>query len=983
MVYSRSILPTYSILLISLLATLVWADLTSIAWAQSGRKRDTPPANNNPRNPPATNSNSGNNASSGANKKDPANSSSNKNAPLTKILVPTDAAIVAQEYQGLTASFRFKNGITLVVREDHSTPLAACTVRVKAGTVNEPEATPGVAQVVQKLLSEPTNTNDPRLQLRQLAQVTSQVDYESTTYSFIGYNANINKLLELQFTTLQKPTFTDEEIARALKQLSEQEQRRLQDPLQYSQQRLRQLASDRTTTANIINYQQLTKSDIQQFYDTYYQGSNLVVIITGDVIADQVRLISQKFLGTIKANPKINPVSPAKPAALATKATKVRYLAERAEINQTVVSIGYPAPEIKDKEFATLELLRAVMVLGRGAVFTQALLETAYSAQIQVEYLPSPQGNIFAFQTQCSPENLAKAQGALLDKIEFLRRTIIAPGTLLRAKSLLEKGFYDTKTDLVALSQALAFWETHGGYKNFDNYLTQLKAVTAEQVQQFAAKYFQFKTAAVYEYEPQNAPPRIPGTDPLYTLDRFEAYISVLAPRTYQELTREDIVLANEVPIAKQGAERESATSNTNGFIVDLQPQPVRDFSTLRGPRAYVREDSSRPTLAIGFYFQGGRIQETPEQAGLTELMLRAILRGTSKRTTAEVALNLEQLGAKIYLVNEPDFFGFTVDTLSRNAEAVMQLIINLLETPALDKGEINQEKQRLLAELRAQRDDLTITGLQLAQSALYSDHPYSALSLGREASLSLLTEKDVEQWYQKNIKRQVPLVTIVGDTAGSALVGRFLAEGFSRKELDQAISVRNLVFSAQRQRLITHKGNQSIIAVNFFGPEGKNPDIFSYELAVHFLNNVINNAKATLQAQGTNFDFTINYQPRLLAGHLAITLNTTPEKESLVRQMLDQELRKISKAELTDNELETARNQALTQLLAQLRQHPERAAVYARHAYFSLPVINVDTLVEKLKAVTKEEVKRTLTKYFASERQSTAVVRGTPETNK
>src|SRR5207249_3680085 len=126
-------------------------------------------------------------------------------------------------------------------------------------------------------------------------------------------------------------------------------------------------------------------------------------------------------------------------------------------------------------------------------------------------------GGLFLFQIQIAPEKIAKAEETLFEQIENMRRVIISPGELQRAKSLLEKQYFDRTLNVSDLAGQIAFWEARGGYKNFDNYVQRIKTVTGEQIQQLAAQYFGFSTAVVHEYEPRNAPPRIAGSDPNYS----------------------------------------------------------------------------------------------------------------------------------------------------------------------------------------------------------------------------------------------------------------------------------------------------------------------------------------------------------------------------------------------------------------------------------------------------------------------------------
>ena len=140
------------------------------------------------------------------------------------------------------------------------------------------------------------------------------------------------------------------------------------------------------------------------------------------------------------------------------------------------------------------------------------------------------------------------------------------------------------------------------------------------------------------------------------------------APGIQREVAAGDIRDRAPLPAVAEGAERERSGERGDVVLVPV-PLPVRDFSTLNGPKAFVREDASQPVVAVGFFFPSGRAAETSGSRGITELTLRAMLRGSKGFPGDALLFGIERFGGHVRIVNEPDFFGFVVEMLSRNAE--------------------------------------------------------------------------------------------------------------------------------------------------------------------------------------------------------------------------------------------------------------------------------------------------------------------------
>src|SRR6185503_17563035 len=111
--------------------------------------------------------------------------------------------------------------------------------------------------------------------------------------------------------------------------------------------------------------------------------------------------------------------------------------------------------------------------------------------------------------------------------------------------------------------------------------------------------------------------------------------------------------------------------------------KPMQKRSILRGPDVYVLEDHRLPLVSFGIFYPGGRLYESTKNAGITELMLRTALRGTKRFNTSDIARRLENAGARIQIVNEPDFFGYILDGVSGQMNQALEVLIEVLQQPA------------------------------------------------------------------------------------------------------------------------------------------------------------------------------------------------------------------------------------------------------------------------------------------------------------
>ena len=967
---------------IALIALILVFAITALA--QSGRGRNTPPP---PQPKPST------------------------NVPKTTVLnVPDGGKLLRQDIDGATTRNVMKNGITVLIRERHSVPLLAVNVYVKVGSLNETDEQAGMAQLVQRMILRGTAKRPAGTIEKEAARLggalKAESGYDHTAFSLIAPAESLIGMLELLADLVINPAFDANELKIVASEMLQESKRQPERLADYGLDRLLATAFTvhplkRGRSLNETLLANVTREQVLVFWRNYYQPQNMIVTLVGDIFGLQAGGQVQLTFGNLNkpapgpmptptptsakmklaAAPTPTPTPPTQISLEEPAQDKLRYSNTRGDISQTIVTVGYRVPPLERvqskqaaslKEQAVLEVLAASLGLGRGARLAQMLPErSGLPTESGASYYTFPTVGLFAVQMRVEPSRIDRVEADYFRELDKFKRELMSEGELQRAKVLLEKRYFDSVTRLDDEAALLGrYYALLGDYRPLDSFVERTRAVTAQEVQQAAAKYLTLANTSIHEYEPTNAQPRT------FMAEKFAELVVTFAPQAAQPVAPEEVKPAVALKTFKQGEERHGAVEGRNVLISEA-PLPVKDFSVLRGPRAYVREDKSLPKLSVAVLFQGGRLIEDQMTGGTTELMLRAMLRSTTTRKGDLIALELESYGGDIQIVNEPDMFGYTLDVLSRNAEPAVKLLLDIIENPYFDKPELARERDALLAEQLRQSDDAKRRAIELLWASLYPAHPYGLSRLGLPNVIKSINEDKLEAWHAKTIKRQNPLVVLVGDTDGSALVSRIFSEGFKRAELDKTLKVNLPPLTQPPTDQIEQRPRpQTAQAIGFRTGE---KDVADY-LVMQMLGALASSGRFAdeLRAKHNITDpITIGPELRLASGAFYAYLTTAPSNEEKAREVLLNEFTRLIATPPTDEEFERGRNATVGAQAIGLQEHPARALEYARMALSGRKPNDVENQPDLLRTIKRSDFKRVAESIIKINQVGRGVVRG------
>ena len=150
-------------------------------------------------------------------------------------------------------------------------------------------------------------------------------------------------------------------------------------------------------------------------------------------------------------------------------------------------------------------------------------------------------------------------------------------------------------------------------------------------------------------------------------------------------------------------------------------PSPAR-FKLPSGAQVLVVERHTLPMVAVSVVWAAGAASETAEQAGIAGLTAALLDEGTTRRTSIELAEAFESLGAGFEVGSGWDSTGATLTTLTRELDPALDLLAEVLATPAFAEKELERLRTERITALLQQRDSASQLASNRFASAVYGE---------------------------------------------------------------------------------------------------------------------------------------------------------------------------------------------------------------------------------------------------------------------
>jgi zinc protease len=391
------------------------------------------------------------------------------------------------------------NGLRVLLLPDHRNPIVSVQVWYRVGSRNEQRGATGLAHLLEHMMFKGTAKYGPR-QFAQVVEQNGGSDNAFTTTDVTSYYVNIaadrvDLVLDLESDRMANLSLDAKAIDSERQVVIEERRTRTEDdPGGYLSEEVSALAFKAHPYGSPIigwmdDIKRLTPAEIRAFYHTYYVPNNALLVAVGDFKASELLEKIKQTFGAIPRGPDPPPMLAVEPPQNGERRVVVR----KAEARLPIIYIGYHVPNYHSTDAAALELMSMVLSGGRTSRIYRDLVyqrQLALDAGGDYSYLSFDPYLFWFWATPMpgqTPETLEKE---LITEVDRLKNEPVSDEELQRAKNQIEAAFVFQEDSVYRRASMLARFELTGGYRNKDDYLRNLRAVSAADITRVARAYF-------------------------------------------------------------------------------------------------------------------------------------------------------------------------------------------------------------------------------------------------------------------------------------------------------------------------------------------------------------------------------------------------------------------------------------------------------------------------------------------------------------
>lgn len=831
----------------------------------------------------------------------------------------------------------FDNGLTLLVREDHSAPVVSVQAWCGSGSIHEGKwLGAGLSHILEHMLFKGTETRGVADVARTIQGVGGRMNaytsFDRTVFYIDAPTAGWRTCVEVLGDAMFHATLPEDEYTKEQEVIRREFAMGFDDPNRMSFQALFAQAfavhpMRHPVIGHLDVYNRLTRQDVLDYYRARYVPNNLTFVVVGDIRFEEVRDSLAELIKGEKRRPLPDIFVPEEPRQLGRRDYHVSFATER-----TRLRMGFHIPPITHPDLYALDVLGTLLGDGRSSRLHQRIVERERLAE-SIEafaFTPSETG-LFVISAVCDTGKRDRVIEAALDEIARLAREGPTTAELDKAKRQALGGRLDELQTMSGQAAEIGTaWTVARNLAFADEYLERIGTVTASDVCRVIREHFRADNLTVVSLNPKDAP-----AEP--------AAVAAAAP-TAGEITTSRL------------------------------PNGVR-LVTRRNPKV--------PLASIRVVFRSGVLQEDPAKNGASRLTAACLLKGTASRSAEQIASEIEELGGSIETSGAYNSALVAVDVLSHDLGRGMEIASDVVMHPSFPPEEVEKEKDKQIKAIQAERDQVMAVCRNLLRKNFYGEsHPYAMNPLGREETLRGLSPDDLRPYHRSLCVGSNVVVAVFGDVQPDAvrdLAGRcFGTMPVGDAPPPPRVQSPKPATALRRVEEAMDK-SQAVIQIGFPGVAVNSPDRFAMEVLAEALADMGSRLFIRIrEEQGLAYFVGASQSIGIIPGHFVLYAGTSPEKADAVVTDLLAEAKKISASGLTDDEITRAKTRLVAAQQMGRQKNGNYAYAVALDELYGLGTNFEQTYDDKVRAVTSAQVADVARRHLTEESCVVAIVRPT-----
>ena len=384
-------------------------------------------------------------------------------------------------------------------------------------------------------------------------------------------------------------------------------------------------------------------------------------------------------------------------------------------------------------------------------------------------------------------------------------------------------------------------------------------------------------------------------------------------------------------------------------------------------------------SVAVGFWVATGSRDETDELAGASHFLEHLLFKGTDTRHALEIAEAIESVGGDMNAATGQELTQFYVRVPDRHLPLALEILSDIVWSPALRAEEVESERQVILEEIRMRDDTPDDLVHDLFANALFPSHPLGREIAGTQETITAMPRDAIAEYHRAHYQPENMVVAVAGNLMHDDVVKMVEAAlpdptAYARTPRLNAAEAGEPEPIAVLERPLEQA--HLVLGVRALGRA--DPD--RYALAV--VDQVLGGGMSSRLFQEVReqrglaysvFSYRSAYEE---TGSLAVYCGTSPERVDEVLDVVNGELdRLVADGGVSRGELERAKGHMTGSLALSLESSSSRMHRIGRAELTLGEVPDIDEVVERVEAINDDDVARVIDRVLSSASRTLAVV--------
>jgi len=403
---------------------------------------------------------------------------------------------------------------------------------------------------------------------------------------------------------------------------------------------------------------------------------------------------------------------------------------------------------------------------------------------------------------------------------------------------------------------------------------------------------------------------------------------------------------------------------------MDKETRNIRRQVLPNGLTVITEQMSHLRSVSIGIWVKSGSRDETPEWNGISHFIEHMVFKGSENRSAEEIARQVDSIGGNMDAFTAKECVCFNIKVLDDHLPVAMDVLSDLVLHPVFDVSDIVRERGVILEEIKMDEDNPDYLVHEIFTQSFWKDHSLGKPILGTRETVRKFERPVVVESYRQRFAPENLIVCAAGHLNHQHFVD-LVAKYF------QHLRPVHNGFHSQPPKVFSRinlRNKKSLEQVQICVGVPSHPIAHQQRHATYILNTLLGGGMSSRlfqnirERQGLAYSIYSDLNPYRDTGCLCVYAGTSRESAIKVVESVVKEFRNVKANSVPEEELRRAKDQLKGSLMLSLESSMARMSNLARQEMYFDRFYGLDELIDRIEAVTVEDLEQTSNEFFRTE---------------